>query len=311
MSLAFTSDTLINSIKIRAQIPTNQATFRTEDFLQLANEEMVIGVVPSVLTLHENHYVRSEEVDLEEDKSNYTIPYRSMGNKLKDVFYKDSSGNLFEMTEIDEERKTDFANNTDQSRGIKFYYVESNQIVLWPNITGTVSGSLVFKYYLRPNQLVKSSRAGLITNIDRDSGIITMEDFPDNFSSDVLYDLIMTKSPHKILSFDLQAAGFSSNNSTITFDPDDIPDELEVGDYVMQADETYMPQLPTELHVVLAQRVACRCLEALGDTQGLANANTKLQEMEYKLGIIIDNRVEGSPKKVVNRTGFLRNSRRL
>ncbi len=311
MSLAFTSNTLINSVKIRAQIPTNQATFRVEDFLQLANEEMVIGVVPSVLQLHEDHYLTEEELALVDDTSHYAIPYRSIGNKLRDVKFKDSGGNIYEMVRIDIERTVDF-NNTAITNASSYrnYYIQGNEIVLWPQLAGAANGSLLLSYYIRPNQLVKESRAGLITDIDRDSGIITLDSFPSNFTSSIQYDFIMYKSPHKLLSYDVDASGVSSVQSTITFDPDDIPSGLVVGDYVMQAEETIIPQLPTELHMVLAQRVACRCLEALGDTQGLANANTKLQEMEFKTGIIIDNRVEGSPQKVVNRTGFLRNSRR-
>jgi hypothetical protein len=61
---------------------------------------------------------------------------------------------------------------------------------------------------------------------------------------------------------------------------------------------------------MLAQRIACRCLEALGDTAGLQIANTKLAEMELKGMSLIDSRVEGAPMKVNNRHSFLRQSRR-
>lgn len=90
-----------------------------------------------------------------------------------------------------------------------------------------------------------------------------------------------------------------------------IPDEIVIGDTVVAADTTIYPNVPTELHSMLAQRVACRCLEALGDQQGLAAANAKLAEMELKTGSLIDNRIEGAPLKVVNRHGFLRQSRRM
>jgi hypothetical protein len=311
MSIAFTSDTLINSIKIRAQVPTNQSTFRTDDFLQLANEEMVIGVVPSILSLHEDHYLTEDTIELEDGKSNYAIPYRAIGNKVRDVKYQDNAGNIYELVRIDIESIVDYSNSSVSTMtGIRHYYLKGNEIILYPNLSGTATGSLLMSYYLRPNKLVKESRAGLITNIDRSSGIITIDDMPDNFSTSVDYDFVMARSPHKVIDFDISASSVSSGAGTLTFALADIPDELVVGDYVMQAGEAIIPQLPTELHMVLAQRVACRCLEALGDTQGLANANTKLQEMEYKTGIIIDNRVEGSPQKVVNRTSFLRRSRR-
>lgn len=426
MAIGFTSNSLINSVKIRAQIPTNQVTFRLDDFLQLANEELVIGIIPTVLQLHEDHYLYEELIPLIDNVSNYAIPYRAMGNKLRDVKFEDNNGSIFELVRIDEDRRTDFGNTTVQTTsGLLYYYLQGNEIVLWPRLSGLATGSLLVSYYLRPNALVNENRAGLVTNINRATGAITVEDFPANFTSSITYDFIMARSPHKIIQFDTPTIGVSSGLSTVTFgvkqiteittvadvlgslnntyfflnaaqdsilyyvwyniggagtDPaipgrtgimvanatndtaNDvatatktaidaagefvtainanlltitnnnvgvtsqasdvgltgftittttlgeslIPTSLVVGDYVMQSEETIIPQLPTELHVILAQRVACRCLEALGDSQGLSNANTKLQEMEYKTGIIIDNRVEASPMKVVNRTGFLR-----
>jgi hypothetical protein len=60
---------------------------------------------------------------------------------------------------------------------------------------------------------------------------------------------------------------------------------------------------------MLVQRVVCRCLEALGDTQGLANAKEKLAEMISKMGNLIDNRVESAPQKIFNKGSPLRVSR--
>ena len=53
--------------------------------------------------------------------------------------------------------------------------------------------------------------------------------------------------------------------------------------------------------------------EAMGDTEGLTNATNKILEMEAKMTSMLDNRVEGSPRKIVNRalmTGVARNRRR-
>jgi dihydropteroate synthase len=81
----------------------------------------------------------------------------------------------------------------------------------------------------------------------------------------------------------------------------DIPDDIRIGDFVMKATETIVPQLPEELHAILAQRVAIAALEALGDTEGASVAQRKLDKMEISSTDIIDNRVEGAPQKIVNR----------
>jgi hypothetical protein len=49
-----------------------------------------------------------------------------------------------------------------------------------------------------------------------------------------------------------------------------------------------------------------RCLEAQGDNQALQIAQQKVMEIEQKVGVLIDNRAEGTPLKVNNIRGSLR-----
>lgn len=306
MSKALTSSKLIASVKRRAQIPTNQNTFSDDDFLAFANEEMQQGLVPSVLQLHEDYFLWEEDVELVNGRSNYRIPYRASGNKLRNVFYKDTNNNLYELVRILEDDRSDY-NGPYNTNQFYTYRVKNNEIILEPNTNGAVSGSLVFMYYIRPNDLVTEDRAGVITNINRTTGVVTFSSLPKNFSLTQKFDFIQSTSPHVHLDIDITATGLNTVQKQLTFDPTDIPEDLELGDYVCEAQETIVPQVPTDLHVVLAHRVAARCLEALGDTQGLTNANVKLQEFEQKTQTLIDNRVEDSPKKVKNRHGILRN----
>ena len=125
--------------------------------------------------------------------------------------------------------------------------------------------------------------------------------------------MMSSKTPFSILdieparpAMDLNATAINTLAKTVTFDPNDIPNTLEIGDYLMQKEESIVPQIPSETHVILAQRVACRCLEAMGDIQNLQAATLKLQELENKAGNIIDNRVEDAPQKIVNRNSILR-----
>ena len=96
--------------------------------------------------------------------------------------------------------------------------------------------------------------------------------------------------------------------NSITFTTEELPDNLQVNDYVALAEETHIPQLPSELIPILSQRVAIKCLESMGDTEGMGNASRELARLEENAYTLIDNRVEGAPRKVVNRTGHLRNN---
>lgn len=159
-----TSDDLIAAVKRKISFPISQVTFSEDDILRFANEEMMISQVPSVLQYHEEYFVIRTEVPLRPNVSRYPIPERAIGMKLRDMFWSDASGNLFEMTRINSEDKAFFQGNIGAFTPVFKFYIEGNDIILDPKIQGTVTGSLVFFYYLRPNQLVKNERAAIISS---------------------------------------------------------------------------------------------------------------------------------------------------
>lgn len=305
MAKYLTTDTLIDSVKRRAMIPETQQTFQEADFLAFANEEMDLGIIPHVLSFHEEYFVRTDLVTLESDTVRYTIPERAVGTKLRDLAYQDTGGNIFEMSRIKIDDLPSYQNNSIQNN-YTLFYVEGNDIVLLPPVNNTPVGSLRFTYYLRPSELVSQNQVAIITSINTVTGEIMVDAIPDAFTLSTDLDIVQTKSPHKILEMDVLATAFNTSSNIITFALDDLPSGLVIGDHIALSEQTIVPQVPSDLHSMLAQRVAARCLEALGDTQGLSSANTKLTEMEAKTGTIIENRVEGAPLKVVNRHSMLK-----
>jgi len=194
-----------------------------------------------------------------------------------------------------------------------FFYVEGNNIVITPPVTASASGSLLFTYFIRPSDLVEENKVSEITNIQVDPTLgtttFTVDMIPVGFSVLTRLDLLQEKPGHKIRNIDLLATAISTNNKTITFLTNQIDSDVEVGDMVALAGECIIPQCPSEMQPVLAQRAAARCLEALGDTQGLTNANSKLQEMQTSTVTLIDNRIVGAVQKVVNNRGLLGRNR--
>lgn len=300
-----TKRSLIDSIKRRASIPSNQSTYTDEDILAFANEEMALTMIPQIMGLHEDYFLFRELQPLEANEDIYPIPERAIGNKLRELQYIDSNGNHFEMTRISVGDIPDYQGIFTQNHAYTFY-VENNNIRLLPPAQSSASGSLLFFYYIRPNELVQFSRIGVITNINTSTGEISISTAPSHFSTNIQYDFYKADSPHSNLAIDLTATAWNSTTKTLTFTTTDIPDELQVGDHVAQKCECALPQIPADLHVLLAQYVAERILEAQGDTQGLSNAKTKTREMELRAGNIIDNRIDDAPQKLVNRNGLLR-----
>lgn len=436
MARYLSTNSLIESVKRRASLPQTQNTFKEEDFLAFANEEMDLGLVPLILQFHEDYLMVPQEVPLVSTETRYEIPHRAIGNKVRDIFYKDSSGTSYELTRISVEDLPYFQYGSlgAITNPLRAFFVEGSEIALMPN-TDYVgpSGSLVFHYYMRPNQIVNEDRVAKVTSIDRKRGIVTVDNVPDNFIGESLFDITAIRSPFKLISYDIAPEGLATKSTpvytfgtakkvsisvpsplglsgqylsikdqtngtdvTYTFwfdvtgtDPapavpntvtvridissavtdidvatvldiainsqlspniksvrtnanlsiegggvgvsvgdnftvlstfgtvttinqgtNTIPKKLIIGDIISLPEETIIPQVPVELHAMLAQRVAMRCLEALGDAQGLQAAAAKLQEMEFKTGSVIDSRVEGASLKVANRHSFLNTTKR-
>lgn len=310
MSQSLTTNKLIRSIKRRAMIPEDQSTFDDQDFLDIINEEINIGLTPYVLKTHEEYFVNFEEEEVgtqtNSDPGEFPIPYRAIGNKLRDVAIVERGGYIKELSRISLEDISDFQYYGGYHRNDVFYL--RNDLIVIPNSMLTASDKIRKYFYIKPNSMVLESRGATITNIDRVNGVIELNKFPQNFATSPQIDFVQAKSPNKIISYDIDLSDVDETSKTITVATTDIPDRLVVGDYVNQRQETVVPQLPTELHIILAQRAACACLEALGDTEGLQNATVKLQQMEQNVLTLIDNRVEGAPHKILNRHSPLASS---
>lgn len=314
---------LIESVVRRAAIPESQVTFSNDDILAFANEEIMVGIVPSVLKMHEEFYVYPFAINLDSNQSFYDIPDRAIGSKIKVCYYQDFSGNLQEMARIDPSSLAFFQNRSSYNYP-RAFYLENNYIVLVPAIGTTPNGTLLPKIFLRPNQLVTTDRSATIETIDLTTGTITVDALPSFFDTSQTYDITQQAGGHRLKNMELVPISINTTTNTMVFAPPtslqpnaNIPPalnvglsaDLRVGDVICIANETIIPQCPNELHPILAQRVACRVLEAQKDSEGLQSANQKLAEMEVNLGILIDNRTEGMPQKVNNLRSALRSGK--
>lgn len=392
----YTSSDIISSVKRKIMIPISQNTFSDTDILAFANEEMLVSQIPAVLQFHEEYFVYSEETPLVASQNKYPIPSRAIGMRLRDIMWKDSSGNLFEMTRIDASDKAFFQRNVGANTAIHKFYLENNSVVLTPSVQSNPTGTLVFYFFMRPNMLVTTDRAATIqhfhkrvtvtnasilagdtfsiddltftavsgspstnefqigassiatatnlaaaintngtysassgspsTNVveltldsfDHDftstgsglsivsGGSIHFDSIPSNIVNSSKIDFLQTLPGHKIIDYSVQLGAAAISTDVITFNEGEIPLELVVGDYICLENECIIPQIPTDLHSGLAERTAARILAALGDQQGLAMANQKIAELAVKEGMLVDDRVEGAPKKINARHSILR-----
>jgi len=393
-----TSRTLIESVKRKIAIPINQRTFTDDDILAFASEELVISQVPDIMQYHEEYFVFNEDVPLLSNKVRYAIPERALGQKFRDIFYKDDNGNLFEMTRINPDDKAYWQNESGSNNVMQKYWLEGTEVVLSHRADNfSPTGSLQFSYFLRPNQLVVNERAAICNaffkeviinnatlvagdtitvgslvftavvglpsalefqigtssiltagniataintngtykanngspssnvltiiystlstpietsnpsalNIDTNIGIRFTQDLPDNIIEGTNIDFLQTKPGHRTYKLSVLLPPGSVSDNTIKLSADVIPEAFIVGDYICQEYECIIPQIPSDLHNGLAERVCGRILSAQGDMQGLQMTGAKLQDIQRTEGILLDNRVDGSTQKIGQRKSLL------
>lgn len=309
-----TTNQLVSLIRLTGMVPDSPGVFKPEDIISLLNTELLIGIVPSILQTKEEYFVFDIEKSIEANKSKYLIPSRAISGRLRDMFYKDSGGNEFNMVKISSDDRFLFDNSVVDNTYYRKYYLEGASIALVPKVGSNPVGSLMFKIYLRPNKLVKDEEVAVISSIDTVTGIIVLSNLPSKFTVSKSYDFIKSGSPHNILSIDNSILTLNTATKTLTITAANIPSDLQVGDYLAIAGETCVPNIPTELHSVLAQRVRHQIMESQGDAQGYAAAGQRLSEMEGKTSLLTENRVDGSPTKIISKAvmfGIGRGRRRL
>lgn len=317
----YTSTQLLASIKRRAFVPESQTTFSDQDFLDFATEEMNMGIVPTVIEAQQDYYLYEELIPIETGVKAYDIPYRAIGNKIRDISFIDSSGSRSLMTRMG--LADQVYNNTVRADKPYAYFMTGAAInlIVDENTIVNNGSSLAVSYYLRPNTLVPNDEVSVIQSmslvvIDPSTTVLQIETtgtLPEAFETGTLFDIIKAKSPHNVVKFDLEVYSVNMSNNLIQFISSQFPanytDLIKAGDFVALATETCVPQIPSDMHVMLAVRVASQILQALGDTEGLATSNTKLGELQANTKTLITERVEDSPMKIVNRNSTIRRSR--
>lgn len=294
--MAWDAEALIASVKRRASIPTAQGTFQTADFLAIANEEIQGYVVPFITSQREDYLIAHYDVTIQAGVVSYRLPTRSVGQALREVHVINPQSQLENIPRVSRE------NLGGATRG---FYLDGNVLMLItdnPDTVGTIGTALRMTYHMRPNTLVATASVGVIQSINTGTRQVTLTSAPGTFTSGSLYDLVRARPGFECLALDQSA---TVAGTTLTF-TSTLPSDLAVGDVVCLAGESNYPQIPVELHGLLAQRVAVKCLEALGDAEHIQTAGGVLQQQEEATAKLLTPRVAGEVERVINRSSPFR-----
>jgi len=297
-----TADQIVAQARILGNIPEYPASIST-DLLTLADLETETVIVPMIMSLREEFFVKQITQALTASTSEYVIPYRAVGRKLRDIHFVSSGGTENELTRISMEYAYEFTNVNSSGDPRAVYFVGDSYTIV-PTVGTAPTGSLKLWYYLRPSKLTLVANCAKITAINTVTGQISCASVPSGITTATAVDLVAGRSGNSCLNHDVTITNISSN--IITIAPGDVPSRLAVGDYISLAETTPVPQIPSEMHSALVQAVTVRWLSTQTDSEGKARAMEELKAIYDSCKSLLSQRLEGAPKVIVNRQGLLR-----
>lgn len=291
---------LISSLKRRGSIPTSGESWTEADFRAYANDSMRGYILPLLRRLNEEFFVTTFDTTLTAGTASYRISYRALGEALRDVMLSDGSGGYFSLPRKNPHDVSDYLSQT--SGKPTAFYLQDDAIVLTP--TPSAADTLRVKCMVRPGKLVATSRVYDVTG--KTSTTLTVTCLDDSvsttaatfFGSSATVDVIKAQPGFRHLRID-DAVTISGN--TITF-ASAVLSSVAVGDYVCVAEESPVPQIPAEMHPLLAQDVVCAVLRATNGG-GYAEAVAERDRLEGIALGLFSPRTENQPRYVRNDWG--------
>jgi len=292
----YDSSYLIAQVKRRGSIPTSQQLFTEAKLLLMLDDELKTRIIPLMMSVREEWFLENIDYTADGTTTTYPIPSDAVGQKLSTVSLWNTTGNNGALRMVDQMPRLDPNSLYDANYG---FYVQNNNVIFYPE-TVTNGMTIRLAYFKRVDDLVSTSDAEQVEAIASNT-IDTVSTPPATFAIGTTLQVVSQSSPFKVV--------FTSEitnvvGSTITFA--DTVTNVTVGDWLCLVGETVFPSIPIELIPILCQAVVVKCLEALGDNEGMQSAAANYQQMELGAKITLSPRVDGSVKRVMHRKRLMR-----
>lgn len=300
MKPQYNTEELIKTIKRACSVPTSQLTYTPADFSALANDCLQTQVVPLMMSAREDYFVDHIDI-LSTADGVIPFPENAVGSKLRNVCYVQQSSPLvlINLPRVD----------LDVVAGVGFYnintlagfYLEGNDLVLYPNTSVPVNTTLRMYYYKRTLVLAPPESYAQVQSVDPDTNTIVLDFVPYAWEVGTIVNSVSSTPNFSITNEAMEITALSSPSIIL-----DSVDGIEEGDYISEEGYSAIPQVPIEAHNYLAQLTAVKALEGLGDKAGMESAAEVAKVLKESLLVMVSQRVDGSVKKVINPSGGLR-----
>lgn len=297
---------LIARVKRFESIPTSQQTFTDRDILDFLEVEFQSAIQPLVISVREEFFVERKTHTLD-STATLKIPPNTIGNRLRDVYYLDGSNQIW--SNVPRLSPEQLSARAPTGYGAQWFnqvgfYLENNYVKFVPQ-ENSAGRTVQLSILRRPAYLCLPSDAGFITAIVGD--FVTLNNVPSTWTINTRLDGVSGEAYYGYTDEDFSPTFVSGFTLQL---PPAIVANLRVNDWIVPHGlAPFCQYVPTETYILLVQGAAMRCLEALGDRQGWANAAEKYKKMEQDLYTLINPRVDGEAKRVINTNSVMTSSR--
>lgn len=289
--MAWTTTDLLSAIKNTQMIPdASTGSLSPDVLLQYATETLHLQLMALILGVREKYYETYTDTSYTTSTTSIVIPARSIGETIASLQYLYGT-DIKPLEPIDPSQVA----TTQPAAQPNNFYFENNSVVFYPPPSAS-QGTIRMRYFQRPNRLAQTSNCAQITAFDSGTGVVTAS-IPTTWTTSNTFDFIPQTASHAT-PYGKDSAISAVTSTTITFTS--LPSATAIGDWIALAEYTPIPELPFEFQSLLAQMTARRALQAINDSQGLANSQPIIQETIEAAVKILTPRDQYGSKRVVS-----------
>jgi hypothetical protein len=189
--------------------------------------------------------------------------------------------------------------NTPQS-----FYFRGDKVILVPT-PSAADKSLELWWSLAPSKIVTLADAALVQSVSTDSVVCT--GLPSYITAGATVDFVQGRAGCSIRGMDAVVSNVVGNQ--VDFVAGTVPTDLVAGDYISLYQTSPVIMLPDEVYPLLESLTCQQIMSSLGDFEAAKELEPIILKQEKAVKLMMEPRVQGEEKKIVNRNGLLRGAR--
>lgn len=309
--MAWLSTDLIAQVRRTAFMPSvSEASggYSDADIMFQADEVLSAEIVPMVITMREEWYVKTLDISIQANVDSYRLPNRNIGGRVRDVQL--IRGSIpYNLARYEPETYLNFVNGMNPGLPTGFI-MQNNALVLVPSPQSSTD-TLRIKYFFRPNTLCAPTSAASASQFfsitpSGGSNQLIQTTGLHGLSIGSVIDMVRNTPNFELVFYSATVIAVPST-TTFTVATSSLPADLVagtnydsyVGSWISLAGTTPVLQAPVELQRYWAELTACKVMEAHGDA---ANAQLSMKRADrYRKGMmdLLAPRTEGEPRKLL------------